>query len=347
MFGALWSGSELLLNKIGQVVAPVQSSTQELFIAIRQRDWPRTQELLASPEVDCWDGNGLHDVTALHIACAVDFIECVTFLLSLGVDVNIRDRRNLDTPLHHGARSGHMRICQLLIEWDACPMVRNAQNQTAYDVTCNLSLRQWLLPLQLQAEAKSNAETGATPPHGKFTTSSLGSDSEKVFLVADGAHVPAQNFMHEPTSNQLFQPFLQSKHDSQRCKSATPLENQGTQEAQPHMKHTSVMITTTPRQHHYPPTPQLSAQMPEAEREVHAEYSHVSKRRDAFGRYADGFHSSSSDPTLAAKYGHQSRKSYAQLPPPPRAANSHDTLDPSAVVDVRRYIAYTPSETLR
>ena len=48
-----------------------------------------------------------------------------------------------------------------------------------------------------------------------------------------------------------------------------------------------------------------------------ARYSFCSKRVDAIGRrYADGFHSSASDPSLKAEYGH-TMPDYSGLAPPP------------------------------
>mmetsp|Transcript_21067 Transcript_21067/g.25336 ORF Transcript_21067/g.25336 Transcript_21067/m.25336 type:complete len:297 (+) Transcript_21067:234-1124(+) len=78
-------------------------------------------------------------------------------------------------------------------------------------------------------------------------------------------------------------------------------------------------------------------------------YSFVSKRQDFTGRYADGFHSSSSDPILAAKYGHQNVKDYSHLPPPPVMSappNQSPTVEPSKIstaLGARRYVSYNPT----
>ena len=46
-------------------------------------------------------------------------------------------------------------------------------------------------------------------------------------------------------------------------------------------------------------------------------YAFCNRRVDAIGRrYADGFHSSASDPSLKAKYGN-AKADYSHLPPPP------------------------------
>ena len=63
------------------------------------------------------------------------------------------------------------------------------------------------------------------------------------------------------------------------------------------------------------PPPPPPAPTPQAE--TGERYAFCNRRVDAIGRrYADGFHSSASDPSLKAKYGN-AKADYSHLPPPP------------------------------
>lgn len=168
---AFWGGlvdkSERFLEHIGKVVAPIASCRQELVIAIRKHDWSRTMELLGDPEIDMYGEKS--DVSPLHLACAHDFAQCVDYLVESGVSVDLRDRKAQETPLHHAARGGHFRVCKYLVEKGASPALRNDKNQTPYDVATQLNLRQWILPLQLQAEGEAEDAAAVTlgpPPSG-------------------------------------------------------------------------------------------------------------------------------------------------------------------------------------
>lgn len=110
-FNAMFEKANGLIEKVGEVVAPVQSPTHELHIAIRRHDWARTQELLRSEflSADAYNqtgGVGGFDFTVLHVAAEADFVPCVEFLLSEGADVDARDARTHETPLHRAARAG-------------------------------------------------------------------------------------------------------------------------------------------------------------------------------------------------------------------------------------------------
>ena len=71
-----------------------------------------------------------------------------------GADVDARTRSTHETPLHKAGRAGAMQAAQLLVNRGASIVARDNMRRTAYDVSSNLALRQWLLPLQMRAEAE-------------------------------------------------------------------------------------------------------------------------------------------------------------------------------------------------
>ena len=78
-FNTMFEKANGLIEKVGEVVAPVQSPTHELHIAIRRHDWARTQELLQQNYLDSsalnqMGGVGGFDFTPLHVAAEADFV---------------------------------------------------------------------------------------------------------------------------------------------------------------------------------------------------------------------------------------------------------------------------------
>ena len=76
-----------------------------------------------------------------------------------GVSLDFPDK-NMNTPLHYAAKYGHVELCKHLIQLGSSPAQRNTDGATAYDVTENHVVRQYLLPLQLQAERQMNDYSG-------------------------------------------------------------------------------------------------------------------------------------------------------------------------------------------
>ncbi|KAJ8598295.1 hypothetical protein CTAYLR_006003 [Chrysophaeum taylorii] len=297
--------SERLLEQIGSVVAPIQSTRQELLIAIRKHDWSRTRELLAAEGDDPFGEDAKYDVAPIHLACDHDFAECLEYLLDLGVDVDMLDRRARETPLHHGARAGHLRICQILVAEGASPVARNTRHETPYDVARDLSLRQWILPLQMQAEAEVESKIPAVgPPPLAPSWGDKSNNNTTPRVPGDNLIPPPLDAQRPPTSAPPVSTPPPSNVGDSALRSPLGLANA------PHLSPPQGGAIPPPQQVALGPPPRF----PRAR--VPGQYSMASTRRDALGRYADGFHSSSSDPVLAAKYGN-TNANYANLPPPP------------------------------
>lgn len=337
--------SERFLEQIGKVVAPIATNRQELEIAIRKHDWPKTAELLALEDIDMYGTSGKYDWSPLHMACACDFVQCVQYLLDSGVEADLRDRKCGEMPLHHAARAGSMRVCKLLIERGASPAARNDRHQTPYDVASQLNLRQWILPLQLRAEGE--AEDAAAHQFGPPPTMAQG------VPLAPGAAMPPTSMpptshiqqtpppmpaMPRPPASPNPPPFSPALSVTAMHSAPLPAHPSALAGPPPPMPPPPVSVDPPPMQQQLPtppgyPPPAMRASPPAA-------YSMSSTRKDALGRYADGFHSSSSDPVLAAKYGHSSSNTYAHIPPPPTGLPPPPTQFASAAT--AGYAKYTP-----
>ena len=74
--------------------------------------------------------------------------------LYLGARIDVRDSQG-NTALHYAAKYCHLELCKFLVTQRVPVPARNSNNQTAYDVTENHVIRQYLLPLQFQNEQPS------------------------------------------------------------------------------------------------------------------------------------------------------------------------------------------------
>ena len=114
---SVFQRADTFIQRIGEVVAPVEGPAQELQIAIRKHDWPTTQRLL---QENFFGGDALNqplgsDCTPLHLAAEADFVPCVEYLLDEGADVDARTRSTHETPLHKAGRAGAMQAAQVLV----------------------------------------------------------------------------------------------------------------------------------------------------------------------------------------------------------------------------------------
>ena len=133
--GQVIQKSDSLLKRVGEVVAPVSSEQQMLTLAMRERDWPKTHQLLVSNTFNVHALSDFANASALHLAAQNAFPDAAEFCIqSLGCDVNGRDARG-ETALHCAARAGATALCQLLIERGASAAVRSQRGETAYDLS--------------------------------------------------------------------------------------------------------------------------------------------------------------------------------------------------------------------
>jgi hypothetical protein len=68
-----------------------------------------------------------------------------------GTPVCVFDKHG-NSPLHYAAKYGHLELCKYLVEQGAAAHIKNKAKQSPYDVAESHLVRQYLLPLLLQAE---------------------------------------------------------------------------------------------------------------------------------------------------------------------------------------------------
>ncbi|MFP4497950.1 MAG: ankyrin repeat domain-containing protein [Vulcanimicrobiota bacterium] len=71
---------------------------------------------------------------ALHLAAGFDLIEIIKYLLDLGMDIDVRDRKG-KTALHHAAEEDNYAMAEYLLEKGANPNLIDENNRTPLDYT--------------------------------------------------------------------------------------------------------------------------------------------------------------------------------------------------------------------
>jgi ankyrin repeat protein len=89
----------------------------------------------------------------VHVACRFNNRLILELLISQGVDINLLDKAG-NTPLHYASKFGNIDICRYLVALNCLTGSRNTSGQSPYDVAESHTVRQFLLPLQFQEEAK-------------------------------------------------------------------------------------------------------------------------------------------------------------------------------------------------
>ena len=155
--GQVIQKSDSLLKRVGEVVAPVSSEQQMLTLAMRERDWPKTHQLLVSNTFNV-HARALRERVGAPPRRA-ERLPGPVRIESLGCGVNGAAAR--EAALHCAARAGATALCRLLIERGAArPCARSAHG--AMRRRPATSLRQWLLPLQRTAASGVGSDRPAS-----------------------------------------------------------------------------------------------------------------------------------------------------------------------------------------
>ncbi|XP_052831071.1 protein phosphatase 1 regulatory subunit 12A isoform X2 [Octopus bimaculoides] len=103
----------------------------KLLEAAARNDIEEVQELLmnsVNPDLTNEDG-----LTALHQCCIDESKKLMQLLLDFGANINARDSE-LWTPMHAAATCGHIRLCEILIQYNADLLAVNADGNMPYDI---------------------------------------------------------------------------------------------------------------------------------------------------------------------------------------------------------------------
>lgn len=158
-----WAQSKL--DKLAQHVAPPPDDGPSRYVYCLQRgDEDAAMGCMASMDPVHTVMNPVKGQYPIHLACQYSYPRLMELLLNQpGMNIQQTDLAG-NTPLHYASMStapnGLDMIKLLITNYGASVVARNAQGQTPYDVAILNSIRQYLLPIQLQAETQIALDNG-------------------------------------------------------------------------------------------------------------------------------------------------------------------------------------------
>jgi Ankyrin repeats (3 copies) len=349
----MFSWATSTFESLAQTVAPPPSDPpSKIYHACQRKDETGTIELLQQNGID-----PIHAIifaskgyTTVHLACLYSLPHVLQYCIDQSLPfLHVLDHEG-NTPLHCAAMSNQsnaLDIIKLLISIDpSSVVVANRSGQTPYDVANLNTVRQHLLPLQLQAETQRALDNGgvglppgidlgglkianpnlAPPPimptMNGGPTAVAGPSS--VYPTTPGippsmpyppssapASIPPYGSSVLPTS--LSQPPLGSSAATTSPSAALgePGHIVPTEAASISVESSIPRPPTSNGSHSYALTGRSSA----------------ATLKTKAGIQPDGFHSSSSDKNLQEKYGHVAASNNPAVPPPPSSGNFPGILE--------------------
>ena len=375
----MFNWAQQTFDKLSQTVAPPPTDGAGRFAyAVQSNDEASAMGCLAEIDAFTTIVNQAKGMYPIHMACASSMVQLVRMMMNQpGANLDVTDGAG-NTPMHHAAMStkaGAVELCKILIsEYGASAMVKNFAGQTPYDISTVSTVRQYLLPIQLQAETQHAIDNGGMglPP---------GIDMGGLRIKNSAMPPPPSQFGAGPPSASAPAPpppmgFGQPHGYATTASSPVPAAAGGpamfatpspAEPNRPYATSTSPAVAPAPAS--------MPAHLEQAPTSGNREYARVgsssaaifSKPKDGSRTFVrpDGFHSSSSDVSLQRKYGHQPVGGHqSAVPPPPSSgggplptapmsaganpfaagsslggASRYGALPPSN----RRYVAYGPT----
>ena len=150
----MFSFLEKTFNDISEIVAPITNSNQ-LHLAVQHNRNSEAKYLIEmnSPEFNI-HRIGDSGVGVIHLACRYNNMEVLNLITATPYHVTVEMLdSNGNTPLHYACKYGNLEICKYLLNAGAKIMKKNKAGQTAYDISENHNVRQYLLPLTFKEQA--------------------------------------------------------------------------------------------------------------------------------------------------------------------------------------------------
>ncbi len=357
-----WATSQF--EKLSMAVAPPPTDPVSRFILVlqKQSEDEALQCVMESPDI-------LHVVVhptkgsyAIHMACQHSMARLVHYILTQpGCHPHVTDAQG-NTALHYAALSSQrtdnqaVNVCRMLVtDFGASVITKNALGQTAYEVATLTSVRQYLLPLQLQQETQQALDNGGVglPPGidlGGHRIQNNNMMTAPPPLIPPpptnfGSPPPYANMTNTNTATPTAAAATAGGGPPQHNMFSTPSPMNPTNHTQGNYATIAPAPATMPApmvhhaRHQPPPTSQGSVVVPADESSSSytttnpRQYARsgsssaaldsisTTRRSKSFVR-ADGFHSSSSDVNLQKKYGHDVSINTKAVPPPPTSGNN-------------------------
>ena len=314
----MFSWATQQLENLAQTVAPPPTDALSRFAyCIQRNDEVAAQSCLAEIDPLMEVVQPTKGAYPLHLACQYSMNNIIRQIMNIpGANTNIVDYAG-NTPLHYACLSENkvsMDTVRLLVtQFGASVVAKNSEGQTPYDLASVNSVRQYLLPLQLQQETRDALDNGGIglPPGIDMGGLQIRNSALPPPPIGGLSAPPPSTPGPTPDANYYGMmttpsPNVPAKYAVQNVSDINPVQSATSSPAVPPPAPTS-------GQHSYSRTGHSSA----------AIFSNKYK--------SDGFHSSSSDVNLQIKYGHSSSGNLAAaVPPPPSSGNSTSVSAPSS-----------------
>jgi hypothetical protein len=338
-------------DQISQTVAPPPDDPTGRFVyAVQRLEEEKAMGCIAEIDPMRTVVNQAKGLFPIHLACQYSMTRLIQLIMNQpGMNIEQPDYAG-NTPLHHACMSSQrtlaLQVVKMLIhDYGASVLAKNSQGQTPYDVATLDSIRQFLLPIQLQKETQIAIDNGgqglppgidmgglriqnpAMPPPPKFGEGMApppqGGRAGMMATPGQQRYAATPNFASpQPPAPAQYYPQPVGMAPFTPAAAAAP-------SFPPPPAIAAVAVST-------PVTPVTPASVPAAPRSrgkatstgstasSDSGYSRSGGSSAAiFSKYrADGFHSSSSDVNLQRKYGHVSATGPAAVPPPPSSGNA-------------------------
>lgn len=344
-----WASDQF--DKISQTVAPPPTDAAGRFAyAVQRLDENTAMGCIAEIDPLRTVVNHSRGWFPIHMACQYSMVRLIRLLMNQpGVSVQQPDYAGF-TPLHHACmstqRPNGLEVAKLMLnEYGADPCAKNSHGQTPYDVATLDSIRQYLLPIQLQRETQVALDNGgqglppgidlgglkinrvnmAPPPKFGGSPPLLGGGTGIGDASGSGG-AGTSNHSRYPATPTFASPVGASNYTAS-MQSPAQMPNQV-----PNYMHPYV-----PKEQSFAPAPasmpvrtsitgtrRTSSSTSSSTTQDSSKYSRTGGSSLAmYSKYkADGFHSSSSDKKLQQKYGHVGAVGGCAIPPPPTSGNS-------------------------
>eukprot|EP00531_Pseudo-nitzschia_arenysensis_P017383 CAMPEP_0116125268 /NCGR_PEP_ID=MMETSP0329-20121206/5721_1 /TAXON_ID=697910 /ORGANISM="Pseudo-nitzschia arenysensis, Strain B593" /LENGTH=1109 /DNA_ID=CAMNT_0003619299 /DNA_START=125 /DNA_END=3451 /DNA_ORIENTATION=+ len=321
-----WASDQF--DKLTEAVAPPPTDAAGRFsYAVTRQDENTAMGIIAEIDPVRTVVNQSKGWFPIHMACQYSMTRLLRLLMNQpGVSIQQPDYSGL-TPLHHACmstqRATGLEVVKTLIkEYSADPCAKNSRGETPYDVATLDSIRQYILPIQLQREtqhALDNGGVGLTPgidlaPPPQFGGAGVAAPPP-AGAAAPMASTPGQSrYPQTPGMTSAFGSPMASVPQQQQQQ-----QHQQQQQPIPAAQPIARAPASMPGRNSIGSNTAGRTQSAGESRHARSGGSSLA----VYSKYkADGFHSSSSDVGLQRKYGHVGANTGAGVAPPPSSGNN-------------------------
>ena len=161
----MFSWATQQLEILAQTVAPPPTDAPSRFVyCVQRNDEASAQSCLAEMDPLGTLVQPTKGSYPLHLACQYNLTSMIQQLMNIpGANIQVTDFAG-NTALHYAclaeSKASIDTVRLLVTQFGASVVAKNSQGQTPYDVALVNTVRQYLLPLQLQQETRNALENG-------------------------------------------------------------------------------------------------------------------------------------------------------------------------------------------